>query len=207
MTIKVPNPDGEGEIEVYTPEEITAISQERDTALAEKQKADEALQSLQRHHDDQAGNFKRYKDMSEEEKGKLTDAQVNAMRAAEAAEDRAAKAEAAVNEFRKAESDREKNAILEKYSGGDKELRGKLEEKFDSISGLEDMDERARAAAAILGINVGYQGGFNPLTQAFNGQPPSAPKEKGEKEEFLKSDRAQAAIEAAGGLPTSEDKK
>lgn len=198
MPITIDNPNGEGQIDVFTPEEVAAKEAEAQAAKDALAARDAEYKKLESIHASQADNFKRFKDMSEEEISKLSAKDIENIKRIEAAEDAAAAAHAKLTEKEQADADAKKATLVQKYTGGDKDLVAKFEEKFATLAGVADPEERAAAAAILAGI--GIVPGVNPITQQFNGAP-YVPKEQKESEQFLASDRASAAIAAMGGLP------
>lgn len=204
MTMKITDPsDPDKEIEVFTPEEMAAKEAEikaKEDALAA---ASADLEKERRVSAEKSDNIKRLRDMTEEEKSKMTQEQINAQKLAEQAADEAKQAREELAKERADKETAQKEVLISRFAGQDPELRKKLEDNFNIIdSGKEpDMGKRMAAAAAMSGIQVNPQ---NPLTQEFFGSAPTT-KQQTEKQEFLKSDKAAAAF-AAMGVSTEEKK-
>lgn len=200
MTIKITDPnDPDKEIEVFTPDEVAA----KDAAMAEKETAlataNGELEKERRVSAEKSDNIKRLRDMSDEEKSKLSQEQIEQRKIAEKALDEAESAKAELKKEREEKENLKKENFLERFSGGNADLRKKLEENFNIIdSGKEpDLEKRMGAAAAMAGINMNPK---NPLTQEIFGQAPTE-KQKSEKDDFLKGDKAAAAFKAMGISP------
>lgn len=200
--LKVTHPETGDEIEVYTPEEIA----EKDAAIAkaeeERQKALADLEKERRVSSEKSENIKRLRDMTEEEKSKLTEAEIRAQRIAEEAEEKVRTLKEENENYKKSQSEMKKAELISKFAGGNPDLQEKMKKNWEIVN-IEDIEERAKAAAALSGINTNP---INPLTQPFYGDAPSF-KEAGEKEEFLKSDKANAALNAMGVSTTPGDQK
>lgn len=194
MTVKFTDPESGEEKEYYTADELAAKDTEVASAAAAAAEANRKYDDLQKIHASQAENFKSYKNMTEEEKSQLSAEKTEMLKrideAASAAE--AANAKLALKE--EAEANAQKSALVQKYTGGDKDLAAKFEEKFETLSGVADMGERAQAAAVLAGIGTQSQQ-FNPLNQQFNGESPQLRKSNGEKQEFFESDKGKAGLE------------
>lgn len=195
MPIKVENPEDGSEIEVFTKEELEAQKQQ---AIEEAVKPIEEKYShttaeyerLQKIHAEQATNFKRLRDMTEEEKSKLTAEQIEARKIAEAALAENEALRASIEADKKAAADAKREALLTHYAGHDKELRAKIEANAGLLSESVPLEQRIEYAAKLSGVAQT----INPLTQPFSGEPPRPKTAKDDKEEFLESERAKQAL-------------
>jgi len=185
------------EVEGFYPEEVEARVQEAikphmtaaETAKADAEAARAEAEKYKRVSMEKTENFKRYKDMTEEEKGKLTAEQTEAIKRADAAEAKAAEAEAKVTEFTTKSLESLKNKIIREKSGGDADLQKKLEENWNLIN-LEGNDEETFQKRGDLAFNM--LGLAKPKTSPFNRMGlGDAPPVKGEK--FTETDKGKAA--------------
>jgi hypothetical protein len=112
--------DAEGnEVQVQTDEEIQQITKEKDDKIAD---LGTKLQKLE----NKDFNFKKYRDMTEEERGKLTEMEKSIKQQQEKLEeDQKAFVESQVTEH--------KNYAFSTLAGDDKELRAKIELHFNRI--------------------------------------------------------------------------
>lgn len=185
------------EQEVFTAEEMAAKEKEAEDARAESAKH-------KRVADEQTQNFKRFHDMTEEEKQGFSEKELQL----KIQLDKEATAREALEKDIKDRHDKEFASLKEKtlasWHRGDAELQKKLEENWLLVN-VEGTDEnavttRARLAARMSGINTDKP---NPIVQHFSGDAPAL-SEKNRKETFLGSDRAKAAMRRIGMDP---DKK
>lgn len=193
------------EMEVYTADEYTAVKtagetaaktakDEADVARKEAETAKAEATRIARLHADQANNFKRYKDMTEEEKAKLTSNEVEARKIAEAAEDRARALEDSYNKDKEVAVTALKMKALAKYSAGDDELKKKLEENWDLIN-IKGTDEDTINRRAEMAFNMTGTKRNNPLRQSWSGD---APNKGGEK--FGDTERAKTVDKLIGEI-------
>ncbi len=199
MPIKIDNPDKEGEeMEVYTADEVAAQKTELDAAKTERDAAKADAEKYQKVSAEKTENFKKLNELSAEEKSKLSAENIEAMKRFEAAEARAAALESKMNEDTQSRIKKDTDDALFKYHGGDEKLKEQLEKNFKMIN-LEGTDtttiqERARLAAS---MEKGKAGGMNPLMSPMGGSAPRTV-DKNKTEEFMKSDKAKAAMKAMG---------
>ncbi len=98
-----------------------------------------------------------------------------------------------------AERDSAKNNSATRYHGNNDEIKATLESNYAILSGMpegtpEEIAARMEAAARLSGISVDSR---NPLYQPAYGEAP-APKSVNKDEDFLKSEKGQAALKAMG---------
>lgn len=204
MPIKHTTEDGD-EIDAFTSEEvkakddaIAAKEAELATIKAEAETAKAEVEKYKRVATEQTTNFKKLNDLTEAEKTALSSEKLEAMKRFEAAEARAAALEEKINTDTKTRIQSDTDSALAKYHGGDEKLKKALEENFKIIN-LEGTDtatiqERARLAAS---MEKGKADRINPLHTNFGGSAPRS-QEKSKTEEFLKSEKAKAALKAMG---------
>lgn len=179
------------EIEVFTPEEVEAQKQE---ALKSVQ---EELDKTKRVISEKNENFKRYKDMTEQEKEMYSAGELEARRLAEAAEARAQALEEQYNKDKKAVFDKAKEGRIARYAGGDEALKKEIEANFELIN-LEGADEETAKRRVDLAFNMTGKGKINPLTQDYGRG--EAPKQKDTTEKFAESDKGKEGMKQIGEI-------
>lgn len=188
MPITIQNDEGQ-DMEVYTADELQA----QKVAAAEEavKPITEEYTKLQKIHADQAQNFKLLKNMTEEEKNKLSVSEIEQRKIAEKALEDNAALTARLDEKEKSEADQKREAAIRAYTGDDKDMRAKVEAHLEHLT-IPDIAERVAAAATLAGIKVES---INPLNQPMSGQPPMQRKEDEatQKDEFFKSEKGKAA--------------
>lgn len=199
--IKITTDDGK-EMEVYTPEEMEAQKTEAANALKSaedfKKEADDAkayAEKLKGDIADKTENFKRYKDMSDQEKAGLTAEKVENLKRIDMAESKALALEEKFNQDIQERVSEYKNSALKKLAGDDKEIISKIEDNFKliNIDGTtkEIIEKKVEMAFNMIGISAP---GSNPFNQMPNGEAP------GLKEDFLETERGRAAKDAMGKI-------
>ncbi len=183
----------------YSPAELEAAKKADADAFAEREtnykteieKRDKVLA-------EKTENFKRLRDMTEQEKEKLTAAEIEARKIAEAAEDRAKAVEDLYKTDTEKRADAAKRSTIAKLSGGNAEIAKKMEDSWAIINmpGTDDETIAARGAA-VFNMVTGGTHNPNPLTQPFGGESPAQIAAKKD-EEFYKSEKGQAALKAMG---------
>lgn len=199
MSLKVEDPNNPGqEIEVFTPDEVAAKDAELTAARAEATAAKAEAEKYQKVSAEKTENFKKLNDLTESEKASLSAEKIEAMKRFEAAEARAAALEATINEGTKTRAEADKATALASFHGGDPKLKEQLEKNYEliNITGNDtaSIQQRAKLAAEMYKGSVDRP---NPLMAGFNGASPQA-KEKSKTEEFMKSDKATAALKLMG---------
>lgn len=189
---------------VYTQEDIEAQKAE---AIANVQKeweekhklTEEELAKERKFRAEQATNFKLLKNMTEEEKAKLTAEQIEARKIAEQAleENKTLKDRWEAKEKQDAET--KKESVIQSIVGNNKELRAKLEAEFANVA-IEDVEQKVIAAAKLAGL-YGAQNG-NPLRSPMGGgSPPSNfTRKDDDKAAFFESEKGKAAMDIISKL-------
>ena len=197
--IKITTEEGK-EMEVYTPEEVAEFQKQTEehktaaeTARQEAEEAKKNVAKMQGVLADKNDNFKRYKDMTEEEKSKLSADQVEAIKRADAAEAKATSLEEKFNADIKQRVETFKNKVINGYAMGDEAVKKQIEENMNMIN-IDGTDEetihkKVDLAVRMMGDNKPK---FNPFHQVINGEAPKA------KDDFMETDRAKAAKSALG---------
>jgi Skp family chaperone for outer membrane proteins len=151
MPIKAFDENGE-EIEVYSKDEVTPILTEKEKLAAEIAAKEEKIQEQGRNLTGLRQKYevetKRLADMSEEDKAKLSEAQISLMKRTEELED-----------AKRREHDSKRNRILEEMSQGDEKLRKEIDKHYGLINLPEETEEeimqRARYARQNASLDLG----------------------------------------------------
>ena len=187
------------ELEVYTKEEVEATT----SKLSEMESE---MQRLQQANGEMSLNFKRYRDMTEEEKATLTESEKQANLQMGIMQDQ-------IEEMKKKDQEREeatvknlKQATIDRYTQGNAEMKEKMEKQWDLVN-IDVKDsatatERGRIAFLAAGgvLNDTHK---NPLFTHYSGDVPTSVPTPGvtkqeKSKEFISSDRGQAALRAMG---------
>lgn len=181
------------EVEVFTQEELEAQKIEAQKAIQDELTSIKGeYDKLQRIHAEQATNFKRLRDMTEEEKAKLSAEQIELRKMAEKAMEENEALKGSLENERKTALEQKKESLIKGIVGDDAELRTKLESEFGALSETLSLEDRVKKAAVLVGVNPNP---VNPLYMGMNGEAPKSKDPKDEKEEFLTSERAKQAME------------
>lgn len=102
------------------------------------------------------------------------------------------------------ERDSAKNNSGSKFYGANADLKAKVDANYAVLAGMpentpEEIQARMEAAARLSGISVGGQP--NPIYSPIDGEPPRQAQAKAKEDEFLKSEKGQAALKAMGLEP------
>lgn len=191
------------EVTLYTEEEVSAKAKEAaDATAAEK---DAEITRLAKVSAEKTENFRRYNEMTEEEKKAYDANTVSLMKRGDQLEDDLKK-EREIREAREvADRDRTKNTALKGFHAGSEDAKKTIEEKYALLSGMpegtpEEIQARATEAAKLAGISVDSR---NPLYVSIHGE---APQYKANKEyvETPEGKEDLAAVRAAMGLPEAK---
>lgn len=199
--IKITTEDGK-EMEVYTPEEVSEFQKQAEehktAAELARAEADEAKQNVTKMQGvlaDKNENFKRYKDMTEEEKSRLSAEHIEAIKRSDAAEAKASALEERLNLDVKQRTESFKNKVVNGYAMGDENVKKQIEENMNLVN-LEGTDEETISRKVEIAVNMmgDNKPKFNPFHQSLNGEAPKADKE------FIETDRAKSAQAAMGEI-------
>jgi hypothetical protein len=199
--MKIENDEGK-EIEVFTAEEVAAREKAAGEAVGktegEKNAALQAeLEKARRVLSEKTDNFKKLHEMTEEEKSKMSAAQIESAKRMEAAETRASALEEEIKKDKTTRSDKAREKALARYSGTDEKVKEKLVENYKLINlpeGDEDeINRKVEAAWNMMGVGKPK---VNPLNQSWQGDAPN----KGSSENFAESERGKAALKNMGEL-------
>jgi len=203
MSIKIEHPDTGEEMEVFTPEEVEIQKAEAlatsNTEWEEKISATTGeLETLKKFQAEQKDNFKRLKDMTEEEKAQLSAKQIEDQKVIESLFEKNAELETLIKDRDAREVNAIKESLINKFTGEDPKAREALESKLTLLSSIEDMGERIKAAATLAGLTSNIQS-ENPLyRESPTGMAPGQMADKKDSDKFLGSDKGRAALERMG---------
>ncbi len=157
MPIKHVNEDG-SEVELYTPEELKAVEDAKVAAETRVGALTNDLVNIKRGHQ---GEIKRLAELSEEEKGKLTEEQRQTMARLEKVED-----------DRKKDLENAKNRMFEAAAKGDAKTLEKLKEKYALVqmpeSNVEEIAARLNSVATWAYAELGIVNN-QPIAQVLPG--------------------------------------
>lgn len=209
MSIKVEH-DGQ-EIEVLTPDELAVITGEKtelqtklDAALEEIKKKDNVIS-------EKNTNFKKYKDMSEEEKAKFSAGELEAKRQAEEATEIVSALKKQIDDENVNRFNNAKEKAIRTRTGDNKDLYEKVLKNWDliNLTGTDDAVINQRVGLAFTMATGGRAP--NPLNAPLNGDM-SGYVERNRTKGFADTDEGKAALDMIGdveaglGIP-KEDKK
>ena len=159
---------------------------ETEQIKVEKEKVDNELKGLR----SKEYNFKKLRDMTEAEKEKLTDKELELQKRQEALEDQQA-------QHSKAIKDDWRNSAIDRYSRGDKDKAEKIREALKDLAGEEtdrlSIETRVSKAARLIKEDkeIDHVGtAFN----SMSGEPPEKPEEK----DFADTEEGQAKARSMG---------
>lgn len=200
MPIKVEHEDKE--IEAYTTEEV---EQQKQAAIASAQgewetkhkTLEEELAKERKFRAEQTQNFKLLRDMTEEEKAKLTAEQIESRKIAEQATQEVQSLRASIDAERKANEDAKRESLIESFTGGNAELRAKLEAELPNVA-IEDVEKKMIAAAKLAGL---YGERSNPIRSGIHGAPPTGfAQASDDKKIFFESGKGKDAMDIISKL-------
>lgn len=195
MSIKITDDDGK-EMEVYTPEELAAEKTARETAEKTVGELQTKLTSQERVLAEKNENFKRFKDLTEEDKAKMTADQIETSRALDNERTAREALEAEIKTDKATKITKATDRAVAAYSGGNEDLKKQLEENITLVA-LEVTDEDSAMKKVELAYNMLGIGKpkINPLHQTWNGTPPGTQPEK-----FTETERGKAAASEMGDI-------
>lgn len=187
------------EVEAAKTEAVTAAMTEKETELA---KIKEDLAAAQRVSVEKTDNFKKFRDLSVDDKKAYDANTLEMMRRADKLEDDLTKEREQRETRETSDRMRNKDNALRNFHGEKEEVKKTLEEKYALLTGMpettpEEISARAQAAAQLAGISV--ESRPNPLYQSANGEAPVF-KEKKEYTETPKGQEAADLVRQAMGL-------
>lgn len=178
MKFYAEHPDSEETIEVIAASEFEKQLEEERAKLAEEQaKLQEELESVRTEAEkykkvsaEKTENFKKLRDMTEEERSALNANQIELIRRNETVEEQLEALKTQLSEREQEKLSSAKKEVLSRYANGDEEIQKELEEKWDLINIPESettIEQRAELVAKLVGVNT-----KNPLNKSFNGEAP-----------------------------------
>jgi len=194
MAIEHENEDGTT-ITVFTKEEVEAEATTRAQAEATRiaNEKDAEIEKLRKVSAEKTENFRKYNEMSEEEKKAHSENEIIQIRRADQLAEELTSVKTALQEKEAREKDYTKNSILKGFHGDKEDVKKNLEEKYAVLAGMpestpDEIKARVSAAATLAGISVDS---VNPLYQSFSGE---APQYK-EKTEYVETEGGKEAAD------------
>lgn len=192
------------EEEMYSAEEVAAAAEARAKEEAAKVAAakDTEIEGLKRINVEKTDNFKKFNEMTEEERKAYDANTLNLIKRGDQLADELASEKKVREEREKADREHMKTSTLKNIHAGSEEVKTKVEKHYAELSGMpettqEEVNARAVAAARLAGITIDER---NPLYQTFAGE---APKHT-EKSEYIETPEGKEAARLAReamGLP------
>lgn len=175
MTIKIEQ-DGK-EIEVFTPEEVAA--------------KDAEIERLSKISAEKTENFKKYNEMTQEEREAHSENELNLIRRNDDLETKVNTLTETIAQKEAREKQEAKDKSLKAFHNDLPEVKTKLEEKYALLAGMpEDTTDQIRArtmeAARLAGISIDSR---NPIYQHFDGEAPKLQDHK----EFVETEKGKEA--------------
>lgn len=199
MAQEIENEAGE-KVTVYTADELESAKTEAATAAIATKDAE--IAEIKRLKEEQGDNFKRYSQMTAEEKAAHDANTTNLLKREEALMTEIEGLKTTVTEKTKKESDAAKTNALKNIHNGDDKIKTELEKNYDLLSGMpegspEEINARAVAAARMAGITIDPR---NPLYTAVDGAAPVY-KQNAEYIDTPEGNAAAALVRDAMGIP------
>jgi len=207
MSKKIEDDDG-NEVEYYSADEVAAkAKEEADRVAAENQAKIADLEAekvrLEKLNAERGENFKRYNEMTEEERKNFDANTINLIKRGDELQSKLEEVTKKLTEKEQRELESGKTNALKMYHGGNPELETKVKSQYDILSGMpettpEEIAARAQAAARLAGISVDSA---NPLYQPMHGEAPNYQPKK----EYTDTPEGKEALDLARqamGLPT-----
>lgn len=193
------------ELEQQKTEAIDAVKADSTKTIEEK---DAEILRLNKVSAEKTDNFRKYNEMTEEERKAHTENEIIQIRRNDKLEEELGGVKKTLEEKEIRERDYAKTSVLKAFHGDKEEVKKVIEEKYAILSGMpettpDEIRARATEAAKLAGINVNSQP--NPLYQGFSGASP----EYKEKTQFVETAEGEAAAQMVRdslGI-TSPDKK
>lgn len=188
------------EIELFTQEEVAAQKQaEAERIAAEK---DAEIERLKKISSEKTENFRRYNEMTEEERKSFDANTTNLILRGDKLEEELAAVKTTLAEKETKERENYKENALSGFHGGKEDIKSTLEEKYALLAGMpetspQEIFARVAEAAKLAGISVDSR---NPIYQSVHGTPPVYK----EKTDFTETNEGKAAADVVRetlGLP------
>lgn len=197
MSIKIEH-DGQ-QIEVLTPEEALALNNQLAEATTKLNEATETIKKKDQVINEKNTNFKKYKDMSEEEKSKYSAGELEAKRIAEEATERASALEKKINEDNEKRFNDSKEKAIRDLVGNDKELYDKVSKNWDLVN-LTGTDDAVISQRAGLAFTIATGGKApNPLNREMNGDI-SGYQRRTSSSDFSETDKGKQGMDMIGDV-------
>lgn len=193
MSKEIETPEGTKEV-VYTAEEYTAKETELGTITKE-------LETLRRVAAEKGENFKKFSQMSEEEKKVFDVNTINLLRREEQLSGEVNDLKTKLTDKEKKDNESAKSFALTNIHHNDEASKKLLEEKYALLSGMpettpQEISARAKEAAKLAGIQIDPR---NPLYSPMSGEAPQY-KPKGEYVETPEGKTAADMVRSAMGI-------
>ncbi len=192
---------------VYTADEMEAAKTEAVTAATtakedELKKVNEELAKVRQVNVDKTENFKKFRDLTEDEKKAYDENTLLLMKRADKLEEDLAKETTTRTERETRDRELNKTNALLAFHAGKDDIKKTLEEKYALLAAMpettpQEINARAREAAKLAGISVES---VNPLYQHVNGDAPVY-REKKEYTESPEGKEAADLVRSALNLP------
>ena len=182
--------DGE-EVTLYTPEEVEQLNSEKARLAQENER-------LAQENKEKATNFRRLNQMTEEEKERYSQAELENRKMIEQLMDEKNALVEQLTQKEKDEINKARERAFDKIVGNNEELKNQLLQKYQMVN-IEEKDSESvwqRAEAAALMAKIEIPELFDPTRVIWNGDAPRPL--KGDTQEFLQSDKFKAAQQAMG---------
>jgi hypothetical protein len=198
MPQTIENSEG-ASIEVYTKEEkeaemaaaVAAAKEEVGKTVTEKEAE---IANLRKVSAEKTENFKKYNDLTEEERKAFDANTVTIMKRADKLEEELTQTKTSLAEKEQKERDYNKNSILRTIHSDDAKIKASIDEAYGKLNMPEttpdEIRARAEAAARLAGISVQSQ---NPLYQPYSSEAPNLKSEKDK--EFVETERGKSFYE------------
>jgi uncharacterized protein YukE len=206
MPITITTDEGK-EMEVFTPEEVeqqkaeaTRLAEEAkqsaESIKAEAEATKAEVERLKTVIADKNENFKRYKDMTEEEKAKFSSEQIETLKRIDETESKYSQLKEEYDNDKKSRIESFKSRTITEMALGNDDLIKKIEENFNLIN-LEGSTEEVIKKKVELAYNMlgEEKPKNNPLRQSWNGESP-----KMDKDDFDNSEKAKQIDSAIGEI-------
>jgi len=195
MTIKYKDEESGAEYDVFKQDEVDAMVKEKDTEITR-------LKALDR---ERGENFKRYNEMTEEQRDAHSENELELIRRNDSLQDELKSIQTGISTRDMNDRTNAKNSIMASFHGNKEDVKALIESKYEILSGMpentpEEIKSRAVEASKLAGIAVNSSN-YNPVYAQMDGEAPPVSKGDG----FLESDRGKEAekqlSEALGETP------
>ena len=161
------------EVDVFTQEEVEARAKEEADKVAATKDAE--IEHWKKVGAEKTENFKKYNEMTTEEKAAYDANTTNLLRRGDALEEELGSVKKTLAEKEQAEKDYLKNSTLKKIHADVPDVKEKVEKEYAILAGMpettpEEVTARALAAAKLAGVTIDQR---NPLYISIAGEAPN----------------------------------